>query len=294
VLSRGTIYRIYAQGEEAIIALVGRLEDRIEDLEAQVTRSPQPLIASLSKELAQAKSTISRQTDELLVAHQQNHQLLSRIRELEREVESGGSGSSVERDSHNSSLPPSLDLPWKKVKRTRSLRTKSGRKVGGQPGHKGSTLLQVAQPDEITFHRPEVCAGCGASLRGCGSGGDVLASQRRQVFDIADGGVKVTEHRVETLLGGGSSIVDAIKSGPARRFRTSSGESAGNVGLYVNPVHRQVDLGLTKYYINVISSVYPARSDLPMSLAGGGSHSPRMSRTLLTITFGSWKSMRLP
>lgn len=138
MLSTGTIVRIYAQGADTILRLITKLEVRIEDLEAQLTRSPQPVIASLMKELARAKDTLARQVDELIVVRQQNHQLVRRIRELEREIELGAS---VEKDSHNSSLPPSLDPPWKKIKRTRSLRTKSGKKVGGQPGHKGSTLL---------------------------------------------------------------------------------------------------------------------------------------------------------
>jgi transposase len=86
-----------------------------------------------------------------------------------------------------------MDPPWKKVKHTRSLRTKSGMKVGGQPGHKGSTLLPVAEPDQTIVHRPEVFAGCGTSLE---DSDGVLRSVRRQVFDIADGRVKVTEHRI--------------------------------------------------------------------------------------------------
>jgi len=39
------------------------------------------------------------------VAHQQNHQLVRRIRELEREIELGVP---IEKDSHNSSLPASV------------------------------------------------------------------------------------------------------------------------------------------------------------------------------------------
>jgi BMFP domain-containing protein YqiC len=106
MLSQGTIYRIYAQGEEAIVRLITRLEDRIADLEAQLTRSPQPLIASLSKELARAKRTLVRQTDQLLLVRQQNHQLVRRIRELEREIESGGSP--VEKDSTTTDISPFL------------------------------------------------------------------------------------------------------------------------------------------------------------------------------------------
>jgi hypothetical protein len=48
----------------------------------------------------------------------------------------------------------------------RSLRRKSGRKPGGQKGHPGSTLAQVADPDEVLRHEPGVCAGCGGGLAG--------------------------------------------------------------------------------------------------------------------------------
>ena len=194
VLSTGTIVRIYAQGAEAVLRLVTRLEDRIEDLEALVIRSPQPVIASLTKELAQAKSTLERQSGELIAARQQNHKLVGRLRELEREIELGAS--SVERDSHNSSLPPSLDPPWKKIKRTRSLKTKSGKKPGGQPGHKGATLPQTAHPNEIIVYSPAQCSNCQSSF-------EIVAytstTCRRQVFDISDGRMQVTEHRANAF-----------------------------------------------------------------------------------------------
>jgi BMFP domain-containing protein YqiC len=193
MLSRGAISRFFYQGEEAVVRLITKLENRIEDLEAMHASASERRIASLSKEIARLKDQLPRQTEELLQERQQNHLLVARIRELEREIEHGPS---VTKDSHNSSLPPSSDRPWAKVKRTQSLRRKSGKKVGGQPGHKGSTLLQVTEPDEIIVHRPETCAGCGASLEGADTTGDI-AGPRRQVFDFSDGRVKVTEHRVE-------------------------------------------------------------------------------------------------
>jgi transposase len=127
----------------------------------------------------------------LLEQRQLNHQLIRRIRELEREVERGGA---VARDSHNSSLPPSLDLPWQKVKRTRSLRKKSGLSPGGQHGHRGATLKQSEHPDRVITHAPEACPGCGAALDAT----DVITSERRQVFDLPPVRVTVTEHRAET------------------------------------------------------------------------------------------------
>ena len=50
------------------------------------------------------------------------------------------------KDSHNSSKPSSTDGFKKK---TKSLRTKSDRKSGGQLGHKGSTLSMVSTPDKV-------------------------------------------------------------------------------------------------------------------------------------------------
>jgi transposase len=162
-------------------------------LETRLICKPEPVITALSKELTMTKRTLDRKTDALMRARQLNHQLLRRIRELEHEIERGHQGV-VERDSHNSSLPPSLDLPWQKVRRTRSLRKKSGRKPGGQFGHRGTTLRQVAQPDQIVIHAPATCMQCGAHLQH----NMLTTSVRRQVFDISEGRMKVIEHRTET------------------------------------------------------------------------------------------------
>ncbi len=185
------IQRFYYQGVDAVIRVIHRLEDKLEDAHAQLISKPESLIALLRKELQSIKRTLARKNEELLQERQLNHQLRRRIHELEREFESNAPH--VERDSHNSSLPPSLDLPWKKVKRTRSLRRKSGLTVGGQCGHPGTTLRQVAQPDHIIIHEPDVCEQCGASL----AQSQPQKIVRRQVFDIADGRIKVTEHRAK-------------------------------------------------------------------------------------------------
>jgi transposase len=191
VYSDSTIQRFYYQGREAVIALVHRLEDQLEDARAQLGSHPESLIALLRKELQSVKRTLAQKSEELLRERQLNHQLRCRIHELEHEIASGAFR--VERDSHNSSLPPSLDLPWKKVKRTRSLRKKTGLKVGGQPRHTGATLRQVEHPDHLVIHEPEVCQRCNASLEQAQPQNII----RRQVFDIEDGRVKVTEHRTE-------------------------------------------------------------------------------------------------
>lgn len=64
-------------------------------------------------------------------------------------------------------------------------------KVGDQPGHQCSTLRQVAEPDEVITHAPLSCRSCHKSLKQVRPTGCV----RRQVFDIAGGQMKVTEHQ---------------------------------------------------------------------------------------------------
>lgn len=87
LLSEAHIFRIYDQDADAIVRLTHRLADRITDLEGLFVRSPQPVIASLSKELARVKRALARQSQELLEQRQLNHRLLRRVRELEHEVE---------------------------------------------------------------------------------------------------------------------------------------------------------------------------------------------------------------
>ena len=96
-------------------------------------------------------------------------------------------------DSTNSSKPPSSDSPLTKPT-PKSLRGKSGRKPGGQPGHPGSTLALVDNPNERERHEPGPCQGCGASL----ADAPEVGMERRQVFDLPPITVRVTEHQMIT------------------------------------------------------------------------------------------------
>lgn len=69
------------------------------------------------------------------------------------------------KNSGNSSVPPSKESMGDEIKRrTSSLREKSGRKSGGQPGHEGNTRKMSEQPDETENIQPNYCRECGREL----------------------------------------------------------------------------------------------------------------------------------
>jgi transposase len=137
-INKDEILTLYAQGEEAVIALVASLVERINILEVRV------------EELENQKS----------------------------------------KDSKNSSKPPSGDGF---AKRTKSLRTKSGRKSGGQKDHPGSTLEWVEEVDEIFVHPVIDCTSCGTSLESV----EVLNLTCRQVHELPPIKLVVHEHQAE-------------------------------------------------------------------------------------------------
>lgn len=99
----------------------------------------------------------------------------------------------MNQNSRNSSKPPSSD-GLTKPPRTGSLRENGKASSGGQKGHKGETLKQVAHPDHVVIHPLEQCPSCGESVAEQMVSGCVV----RQVFDIPAPKLEVTEHRVES------------------------------------------------------------------------------------------------
>ncbi len=89
-------------------------------------------------------------------------------------------------NSRNSSKPPSSDgyskPPANKSKKKRSLRRRSGRRPGGQPGSPGHHLERQEVPDEEKVHPLERCEECGADL----SAQPIVESQSRQVLDLPE------------------------------------------------------------------------------------------------------------
>ena len=135
--------------------------------------------------LRQARRQPEVVVDQLLAVEQQVQDLLAKVRQLEDRQAL---------NSSNSSQPPSSDGLTKPP--LRSLRQKTGRKPGGQPGHPGHTLEPVKKPDQVTVHPLHRCP-CGH----CGgvslADQPVLDYERRQVFDLPPLRLTVTEHQAE-------------------------------------------------------------------------------------------------
>ena len=112
----------------------------------------------------------------------ENAALRDRVQTLEEQIA---------KNSGNSHKPPSSDGLAKP--KPKSLRPKSDRSTGGQPGHPGRTLRMVEKPDRTVPHRVERCSGCGCSL----ARQEPDRVERRQVFDLPEPKLDVTEHRAE-------------------------------------------------------------------------------------------------
>jgi transposase len=115
----------------------------------------------------------------------QNAALQQRIHELEARLG---------QNSSNSSCPPSSDPPQVPLNRRA---VPSGRKRGGQPGHRGTfrALLPVEQVDEVVAVVPERCRHCEQPL-------PEIAARRRarvwrhQVVELLPLAVRVTEYQM--------------------------------------------------------------------------------------------------
>lgn len=94
------------------------------------------------------------------------------------------------KNSNNSHLPPSKDE--NRVKKNQSLREKTDRKPGGQPGHEGTTLECSDKIDEVIKHSPGFCSCCGNDL----SATEETFMASRQLIDVPSIVLKRIEHQI--------------------------------------------------------------------------------------------------
>lgn len=118
--------------------------------------------------------------------------LEAEVRQLRRQVKELKARLAL--NSRNSSKPPSSDGLAKPA--PKSLRRKTGRRPGGQPGRVGRTLQLVVSPDRVQVHRLDRCP-CG-HCQGCSLAHEpVVGYEKRQVFELPPVRLEVTEHQAE-------------------------------------------------------------------------------------------------
>ena len=156
-VARGIASRIVKQSGEKFMLLQRQVEDK-------------------DRQLAEEKEKSAKQAEALA---DKDKKIEALEKELARYKEYYGKTARPVANSTNSSVPPSrnpLSAP-----RTRSLRNPSGKKPGGQPGHKGYTHEWCDSPDEvIACPIPHVCPICGEPL----DPANLQVLERRQVIDI--------------------------------------------------------------------------------------------------------------
>ena len=153
MLTREQAQAIYRAGEQTVVRVLLEMDARIHALEQQVR--------------------------ELIVRLDASEQ---RVKLLEDQLA---------KNSRNSSKPPSTDGFQKPA--PKSLREKSARPSGGQPGHAGQTHAMAEKPDRTERHRVDRCERCGRSLAGRPPDG----IEQRQVHDLPHIELIVTEHQAE-------------------------------------------------------------------------------------------------
>ena len=144
------------------------LEKKLSEQNEQLTR----IISNLTQTIDNLQKALSEQRET-------NAKLLETIAELQEQLN---------KNSRNSSMPPSSD-GYKKPT-PKSLRQKSGKKVGGQKGHKGQTLKITTKPDTVIPYMPSACSDCPQYEQCC------KAAHKVETRRVADASVeiRVTAH----------------------------------------------------------------------------------------------------
>ena len=140
------------------------------------------LVDALRSEVSALRAEVAALRRENEVLRGENEVLRGENAELRRRLDL---------DSTTSSKPPSSDGLKKKPRLPGSLRDRSGKASGGQTGHEGGTLRQVADPDCVVRHEACACGHCGRAL----DPKSPAAIEKRQVFDLVERPLAVTEHQ---------------------------------------------------------------------------------------------------
>lgn len=202
-----------------------------------------------AERIAQLEAENARVTADNATLREQVAGLVARVQELEGRLA---------KDSHNSGKPPSSDGLARRAHKTKSLRQPSGKKAGGQLGHRGETLHVVATPDVVVEHRPAICAHCQTPL-------DpevvVVGRERRQVQELPPVRLVVTEHQALHLRCPACQHVSAAVFPPEVPSRAQYGPRLRALAVYLAQ-EQLVPLGRVQHLLADLFGVQLGRGSL--------------------------------
>ncbi|MCL2206330.1 MAG: IS66 family transposase [Treponema sp.] len=169
------------------------------------------------QETIQQVEKLTAEIREIKSAHQmETASLKTKIESLSKEntalkAENQKLKAIINKDSSNSSKPPSSDG----LKKICNSREKTGKKVGGQPGHRGCVPILFKNPATIINHK----------RKRCGCGGTVLYPDEYRAKQLVELTIKatVTEHRCYS--GVCSNCKATIKNGIPLNDKLTYGET---------------------------------------------------------------------
>ena len=112
------------------------------------------VLQNMAEEMRSMHKTIDQQYAEIAKLSRNieslNHQLRKKNKEISDLKDRLSKYEDPEKNSGNSGTPQSKErMKDEIVRRTKTLRKPSGKKTGGQQGHKGYKLSCIANPDEV-------------------------------------------------------------------------------------------------------------------------------------------------
>ena len=137
-------------------------------MEEQVTDISK-VLQNMAKEMRLMRETINQQYVEITKLscniESLNNQLRKKNEEITELKDRLSKYENPDKSSSNSSTPPSKERMSDEIlRRTKTLRRSTGKKPGGQAGHKGHKLSCIDTPDEVVDDIPNYCTNCGESL----------------------------------------------------------------------------------------------------------------------------------
>ena len=148
-MDESKIIETYKEGIHAVITVVKDMSSRVDLLGGTIT--------GLHSEIGGLNAKIGHLNNAMHDLKESSANQALMIAELEARLN---------KNSNNSSQPPSQDGYRKELKNSRQ---KSGKATGGQSGHEGKTLERVTNPDKIVELKIQMLCDCGCNLQSIAS-----------------------------------------------------------------------------------------------------------------------------